>query len=406
MIQDIETLEPGATLRADACVIGTGHAGMEAIRTLRRSGLSVVVAEGGRRDFSKEAQEALTRLDVVGRPVREPDPEDTLTPYLAPELRGEGRLRQLGGNSNIWTGKWREFEPLDFRVRPHVPHSGWPIEHAEMLRWYREIERDYGFAEFERFEAAPELAPLREAAGDGLAMSFHYWEAEPLRVAQRHGAEVEADPGARVILGANAVALERGEGGRIERLRARSTEGREVALEADHFVLAVGGIEVPRLLLASDRRDPGGIGNAHGLVGRFFQDHPKLKRGRLVPGPTLSPDAGRRGQPAQAAREALPVAARGGAGARGAAQPHPPVCAHAARAPLGARGAARGRVGAGRAARARRGARHGRRARRRDGEGGVHRGAGAQPREPRHAERPARRAGDAHPAPRLAPHRA
>jgi choline dehydrogenase-like flavoprotein len=285
MIEDINELDEGATVSGDVCVIGTGPAGTEAIRTLRRNGLRVVVAEGGRREFSKEMQE-LTRVENVGREVREPDPDCKLTPYLAPEHRGEGRLRQLGGNSNIWTGKWREFEPLDFAARPHVPMSGWPFGLDELRPIYREIERDYDFGDFAAAEATAK--PFEEQAGRGrLSLSFHYWEAEPLRTAQRHADEFENDPDLRVVLGANAVELMQDEDGRVTRLRCRSPEGREISIEANDFIVATGGIEAPRLLLASTGKDPRGIGNAHDLVGRYFQDHPKIKTGILHPGPNF-----------------------------------------------------------------------------------------------------------------------
>lgn len=284
MIEDISELAEGTTVRGDVCVVGTGPAGMEAIRYLRRNGLRVVVAEGGRREFSKEMQE-LTRVENVGRGVREPDPDCQLTPYLAPEHRGEGRLRQLGGNSNIWTGKWREFEPLDFAPRPHVPMSGWPFGLDALRPIYRAIERDYGFGDFAAAEAT--ARPFAERAGDRLALSFHYWEAEPLRTAKRHADELEADRDIRVVLGANAVELVEAEGGSVARLRCRSPEGREIDFEAADFVIATGGIEAPRLLLASTGRSLDGIGNGAGLVGRCFQDHPKLKTGIFHPGPSF-----------------------------------------------------------------------------------------------------------------------
>jgi choline dehydrogenase-like flavoprotein len=44
-------------------------------------------------------------------------------------------------------------------------------------------------------------------------------------------------------------------------------------------VLAAGGIENPRLLLAANRQNPAGIGNGHGLVGRYLMDHPRTTLG-------------------------------------------------------------------------------------------------------------------------------
>ena len=41
-------------------------------------------------------------------------------------------------------------------------------------------------------------------------------------------------------------------------------------MQARHFVLAAGGLENPRLLLASTSRFPHGVGNQNDLVGRYF----------------------------------------------------------------------------------------------------------------------------------------
>ena len=52
---------------------------------------------------------------------------------------------------------------------------------------------------------------------------------------------------------------------------------------------AAGGIENPRILLASRASRPNGVGNDHDLVGRFFADHLHLQlrtvglKGRRVP---------------------------------------------------------------------------------------------------------------------------
>jgi choline dehydrogenase-like flavoprotein len=46
-------------------------------------------------------------------------------------------------------------------------------------------------------------------------------------------------------------------------------------------VLAAGGLENPRLLLASSASTVG-LGNDHGLVGRFFMEHPHARGGRVT----------------------------------------------------------------------------------------------------------------------------
>ena len=55
-----------------------------------------------------------------------------------------------------------------------------------------------------------------------------------------------------------------------------------MAVRAQTYVLATGGIENPRLLLASSRVVKPGLGNDNDLVGRFFMEHPHARGGRIV----------------------------------------------------------------------------------------------------------------------------
>lgn len=51
--------------------------------------------------------------------------------------------------------------------------------------------------------------------------------------------------------------------------------GRRLEASAGLFVLATGGIENARLLLASDATQRNGLGNDRDLVGRYFMEHPE-----------------------------------------------------------------------------------------------------------------------------------
>jgi choline dehydrogenase-like flavoprotein len=63
------------------------------------------------------------------------------------------------------------------------------------------------------------------------------------------------------------------DGSRIDTLDARNGRDATFSVVADQFVLAMGGMETPRLLLTSDDVHAGGIGNANDLVGRFYMCH-------------------------------------------------------------------------------------------------------------------------------------
>ena len=69
----------------------------------------------------------------------------------------------------------------------------------------------------------------------------------------------------------------------MEAIVARTLNGHVLQVRARAYVLACGGIENARLLLASNRVAPAGIGNEYDLVGRFFMDHPYLTTGYFAP---------------------------------------------------------------------------------------------------------------------------
>jgi choline dehydrogenase-like flavoprotein len=85
---------------------------------------------------------------------------------------------------------------------------------------------------------------------------------------------VEAAANVTVVLHATATGLERaGDGRRVARVHVAASDGTSVALEARFVILAAGGVENARLLLAS------GLGND--WTGRCFMEHPHVVVGRL-----------------------------------------------------------------------------------------------------------------------------
>jgi choline dehydrogenase-like flavoprotein len=93
--------------------------------------------------------------------------------------------------------------------------------------------------------------------------------------ADHHAANAEA-AGATIVDRAAVQRLEHGpEGRRVERAVYATPDGAEHVQSADTFVLAAGGVEIPRLLLLSrSSRYPDGLANSSGLVGRYFHEHP------------------------------------------------------------------------------------------------------------------------------------
>ncbi|HEY9890018.1 MAG TPA: GMC family oxidoreductase [Candidatus Obscuribacterales bacterium] len=285
MITDILDLGEITTLRGQVVVVGSGIAGAEVATHLARHGREVILLESGRDRFDPTIQ-ALNDVVFLGKRHRERDPDAYYHRYLPPELRGVSRVRQFGGTSNVWTGKWKYLQPSDFEERPWVPHSGWPISYDDLLPHYRAATQDYGFGDLEAEAKRAEIQTLRaKLTTSGLKVSSFYWEESPTRTAKRFGDEMRQSQRLRVILGATVTELRLdATHRRVTQVICRSLEGRELIVEAEQLVLATGALEAARILLASDRQLPHGIGNQHDLVGRFYTDHPKHHKGILRPG--------------------------------------------------------------------------------------------------------------------------
>jgi choline dehydrogenase-like flavoprotein len=77
-----------------------------------------------------------------------------------------------------------------------------------------------------------------------------------------------------VYLHANVLELVVDESGtRVVRARCGVTPESQFTVSAPRFVLAAGGIENARVLLASRSRRSAGLGNENDVVGRYFMDH-------------------------------------------------------------------------------------------------------------------------------------
>ncbi|MGK7916740.1 MAG: GMC family oxidoreductase N-terminal domain-containing protein, partial [Prochloraceae cyanobacterium] len=285
MITDILDMGEQVNLRGQVVVVGSGIAGAEVATHLARNGREVILLESGRGQFDPSIQ-ALNDLTFLGKRHRELDPNTYYHQYLPPELRGVSRVRQFGGTSNVWTGKWKYLEPSDFDGRAWVANSGWPISFEDLLPYYRSAAKDYGFGDLEAEALRPKIREFRATLAEySLKMSSFYWEKTPTRTAVRFGDEMARSKNLNVVMGATATELKLDASGqRITAVACRSLEGKELIVEGDVIILATGAFESARLLMASDQQLPGGIGNAHDLVGRFYTDHPKHHTGILWPG--------------------------------------------------------------------------------------------------------------------------
>jgi choline dehydrogenase-like flavoprotein len=263
MIQDADEIVRDTTVQADICIVGGGPAGITLAMELAKTGRSILLLESGDLGPSDDAQ-ALNAGEVVDQALHSPP--------------DKYRRRCFGGGTSIWGGRCVPFDPIDFDTRPWINHSGWPIGHAEVEHFYPVANAlcEAGEYEYDARLAAPGgMRPLlRGFTPRHFDMNGIERFSCPTDFGKRYQTRLRAATNVRVLLRATVTHLRASrEGTRIERLDARNRKDLGFSVAAGQFVLAMGGIETPRLLLTSDDVHAGGIGNANDLVGRFYMCH-------------------------------------------------------------------------------------------------------------------------------------
>jgi choline dehydrogenase-like flavoprotein len=253
--------EHGATpeLEADVCILGAGAAGISIARELAGAPARVIVLESGGREFEPEVQ-ALYAGRNVGLPYFD----------LATT-----RLRYLGGTTNHWSGRCAPLDPIDFRARSWMPLSGWPLAAGELDPYYARACAVIGLGEPIFDDRLFRRLGLDPIPFDPTKQVVRWWRFHAQRFGPKFEPELAAAKNVRLLLHATALSIDANpEATRIERVRFGSLDGKRGAVRARHYVLACGGLENPRLLLASNGVEAKGLGNRHDLVGRHFMEHP------------------------------------------------------------------------------------------------------------------------------------
>ncbi len=229
----------------EVIVVGAGPAGIVQALELRRHGIGVTMLTGGGDGFDAGFQ-AMAEAEIA-------DPR-----RHAP--MGMAVRRALGGTSLLWGGRCVAFDEGDFA-------RGWPIGVAEIAPWYDRAIRylDAGEPEFS--------APLAAAGAECRFDELERWsEGRDLR--RIHAAALERDPGLQIWLGAVCTGLDLDpESGRVTGVTVATGSGARAVLQARAVVLACGGIETTRLLLATRTAHPRMFGGENGPLGRYYMGH-------------------------------------------------------------------------------------------------------------------------------------
>jgi choline dehydrogenase-like flavoprotein len=258
----------GHPYKARLCIIGAGAAGISLACELDGCGFDVLLLEAGG---------AESRVgDFYEGSATPPHPEPK-------QFRRVG----FGGTTAVWGGRCVPFDPIDFERRDHVANTGWPLAYEEVARFYSGAMQycDAGRLDFLAETSLPGAGPIIPGFyGDEVVDASHIERYSlPTNFGRRYRQRLHKSENVTVVLGLRCLRLNRASGeDLIQSAEFIDQTGRLRTIQADVFVLATGGIEVPRLLLASDRAGTG-FGNLSDCLGRFYMCHFESTSGRIVP---------------------------------------------------------------------------------------------------------------------------
>ncbi|HEY0786667.1 MAG TPA: GMC family oxidoreductase [Acidobacteriaceae bacterium] len=275
-IANLGKLAPERVLDADVCIIGAGPAGFTLATELANTPLSVLVLESGGRGRETGFAAGLNEIESIGEQ-RVMDQRKV-------------RNRVLGGSSLTWSGRCTPLDAIDYLARPWVPFSGWPIAQSELEPLLRRASAYLGLLPLDYDDSLLKHAGQPMPPPDDDALRSVYWQFSRSSAINddyvRFGPRFRRlkAPNIRLLTQATATELLSSASGRqVTEIRVVAPDRTPYRVRSRYIVLCGGGIENARLLLASNRRDPAGIGNTHDLVGRFLMDHPRATLGTFDP---------------------------------------------------------------------------------------------------------------------------
>lgn len=272
MFIDTRRVEQGTVIDSTVCIIGGGVAGITLAMELDKQGIDVVMLESG--GFAPDdGTRDLYRGEDVGE--------------WRYNFADGSRSRFLGGSSNCWGGWCRPLDPWDFEKRDWIDHSGWPITLSDLLPYYDRTHQllrlgpnNFDPEFWERSINRPDVRRMPLSSGKVRDTISQF--SPPARFGKLYRDVLKQSRRLRVFLYANATNIDTDRSARtVTRIQVSTLSGRYMEVTARHYILATGGIENARLLLASNKVQAAGLGNGNDLVGRYFMDHPRLFSGNI-----------------------------------------------------------------------------------------------------------------------------
>lgn len=258
---------PSQRFQCDICVVGTGAAGLTLASGLLKSGRSVLFLESGGLEIEPKTRN-LNRCEITD---------------LHFDGHRLGRSRVVGGATQCWGGQLLPLEAQDFEKRAWVNKSGWPFGLSELEGYYKKALQLLGADNLNFNTDLFEILDIADQPFDEsvFRVFFSKWSPHP-KLRELFISEFKASSNVNLLYYASLTKIHlSADLNRVTQLEVNNQKLDSFRVDCAKAILCLGGIETPRILLANNHQIEEGIGNSHGLVGKYFQDHPTLMAGIL-----------------------------------------------------------------------------------------------------------------------------
>lgn len=305
--------------KVDVLIVGAGPSGSVVAHTLASAGFGVTCLEQGDWISPSDYPANHNMWEAVARNHWQTEPNHRRLPADYPLDVSESDLSPsmfsaVGGSTIHFGGLWPRLAPSDFRVRTlDGVADDWPIVYEDLVPYYIETDQFIGVSGLAGDPAFPEggdypqpptpLGKLGRRAAEGMnKLGWHWWPGtnaiplfkhKDLEGCARWGTCVQGCPegakasfdlaywpsairaGARLVTGARVREITTDSANRATGVVWIDRDGVERHQPANAVVLCANGIGTPRLLqLSTSNRNPDGLANSSGQVGKNLMLHP------------------------------------------------------------------------------------------------------------------------------------